>query len=426
VSGPPFDLAVRGGRFLTLGPEVADGSTLLVRGGLISGFAAKNSERPLARREIDASGRIIIPGLINAHTHAAMSLFRGLADDLPLEAWLARIWPAEAAAVSPEMVHRCTLLSMAEMLLSGTTLVADSYFFEEEVARAAREIGMRAVCGQGVLDFAAPDAPAGQGLSRLAAFLDGFSEAPLLRPAVFCHSVYACRPETLSRGHALARERGCLFFIHVAETAKEVRECVRAHGTTPLRLLERLGLLDESSVVVHGVHLDEGEVGLLAARGAALVHCPESNMKLASGVAPVGLMLKASVRLALGTDSAASNNDLDMLGEAGSAACLQARSGRALSDGEALRLATLGGADALGVPCGRLEAGRLADLAIIEPGFEALPEAPLAGQVLRAGAGRVRTVVVGGEVVVEEGRLTRIDLKEVMGKVRELARGLSA
>jgi 5-methylthioadenosine/S-adenosylhomocysteine deaminase len=426
LSGPPYELAVRGGRFLTCGPDVPEGSTLLVRRGLIGGFA-KPGEIFQAKRTIDASHRIVMPGLVNAHTHAAMSLFRGLADDLPLSAWLGRIWPAEAAAVSPEMVYWCSLLSCCEMLLSGTTLFGDSYFFEEEVARAAERAGVRAVCGQGVIDLAAPDAPAGQGLKRLRSYLENFSASALTRPAVFCHSVYGCSPETLAKAWELAGQFGRKFFIHLAETAAEVRECVRRRGVTPLRLLERLGLLSESCVLVHAVHLEKGETRLAAERGVAAVHCPESNMKLAAGIAPLGLLRRAGVRLALGSDSAASNNDLDMFREMGTAARLHrlaAPVDAAPGAAEIFWLATGAGAEVLGFECGVLEPGRLADLVILEPNQPHLwPEGPGAEQLVFCGRGAdVRTVVVGGEVVVEERRLTRVDAAEVMARVRELAR----
>ncbi len=430
MSGTPCDLAVRGGRYLTNGPPLPEGSSLLVSGGLISAFLPPGKALPPARRVLDATGRVVIPGLVNAHTHAAMSLFRGLVDGLPLAQWLERLWRAEAAAVTPEMVYWCTLLSCAEMLLSGTTCFADSYFFEEEVARAAEAAGMRAVCGQGLLDLATPDAAAGQGPARLKRFLDGFPASALVRPAVFCHTVYTCAPATLRAAWELAREHRCLFALHLAETAAEVRECVRQHGVSPLRLLESLGLLDEGCAVVHGVHLDEAEIALLAERGVGVVHCPESNLKLASGIAPAGRMLQAGVRLALGTDGPASNDDLDLLGEAATAGRLERLTGRnqRWPDGATLlRLATAGGAEVLGLPCGVLAPGRPADLAVIEPRRPHLqPEVPteerLAEQVIFCARGAdVRTVVVGGEVVVEEGRLTRIDVEEVKGRVREMA-----
>lgn len=424
MSGPPFELAVRGGRFHTGGQPIPEGATLLITGGLIGRVAAPK-EPFEAARTIGAEGRIIIPGLVNAHTHAAMSLFRGLADDLSLEGFLARVWPAEAAAVSPEMVYWCTLLSCGEMLLSGTVAFADAYFFEEEVARAAELAGMRAVCGQGLLDLPAPDAPAGQGLARLKRFLEGFPSSRLAEPAVFPHSVATCSPRTLAAARELAREFGCRCFIHLAETAGEVRGCVRRHGVRPLGLLERLGLLSENCALVHAVHLGEEEMRLAAERGVAAVHCPESNLKLASGMMPLARMLRLGVKCALGTDGAASNNDLDLLGEMRTAACLGRLKGQGPGyPGAAaiLDMATRGGAAALGLDSGVLEVGRPADLAIIEPADYLWPEEGAAEQVV-FGCGRadVHTVIVDGRVVVEAGRLTTVDVEEVMGRVRELA-----
>ena len=441
------DLAIRGGRFLTGAAPVPDGSTLLISGSRIAGFAEPGAFVP-ARRTLDASGRLILPGLVNAHTHAAMSLFRGLADDLPLSGFLSRIWPAEAASVSPGMVYWCSLLSMAEMLLAGTTTLADSYFFEEEVARVATQAGMRAVCAQGLLDLATPDAAAGRGLERLEAFLESCPASELVRPAVFCHSVYTCSAATLQAARELARRAGCRFYIHLAETAQEQRECYRKRGATPLRLLDRLGVLGGGCVLVHAVHLDEDEIGLAAERGACVVHCPESNLKLASGIAPVALMLGRGLRVGLGTDGAASNNDLDMFGETASAARLMSLTrldlphldliwgGRGGQGGRpagqraglelaCLRMATAGGAQALGLECGELAAGSLADVVIAEPGLEGLwPGEREAQAVWGLSRGSVRTVVVGGRVVVEEGRLLTVDLPEVLAKVRELAAAL--
>jgi 5-methylthioadenosine/S-adenosylhomocysteine deaminase len=419
---------VRGGRYVGgAGQKIPEGAALLIQDGLIQGFAAPG-EPCQAKHTLDATGRIIIPGLVNAHTHAAMSLFRGLADDLTLAGFLSRVWPAEAASVSPEMVNWCSLLSCAEMLLSGTTAFADAYFFEEEVARAAELAGIRAVCGQGLIDLAAPDAPAGQGLSRLKRFLEGFPASTLVRPAVFPHTVYTCSPETLMAAFELAEEHKVGLFLHLAETDEEVRRCVRRHGVRPLRLLERLGVLDENCVIVHGVHLGEHETELAAERGVSLVHCPESNMKLASGIAPLPRLLRSGVRVALGTDGAASNNDLDMFGEMRTAACLHRLTGRDSGYPDAatiLRLATRGGAEALGLESGVLEVGRPADLVILEPPDFLWPEESAADQVVfGCGRGDVRTVIVNGEVVVEEGRLTKIDLEEVMGRVREMGKGL--
>jgi 5-methylthioadenosine/S-adenosylhomocysteine deaminase len=274
---------------------------------------------------VDGQGQLAMPGLVNGHCHAPMTLFRGLADDLDLATWLQHhIFPAEAAMVSPEMVYWCGKLAAAEMLLSGTTTVADGYFFEDEVARACAEVGLRCVAGQAVIDFPAPGAedPACN-IEVAERFLERWQgRDPLVTPAVFAHSPYTCGNRTLLRAKALARRYRVPLFIHSAETGSEQAQIAEPLGRTPIEHLSALDLLDRDTVCVHCVWADAPDIDRLRKSGAAVITCPQSNAKLASGRAPLPLMLEQWCRLGLGTDGAASNNSLDLFREMGFAARL--------------------------------------------------------------------------------------------------------
>ncbi|MCX5876193.1 MAG: amidohydrolase family protein, partial [Deltaproteobacteria bacterium] len=265
---------------------------LAVADGAIVGIGkmADLPARPGADRIIDAAGNLLMPGLINCHGHGAMTLFRGLADDLPLMTWLTKhIFPAEARLVDAEMVYWCSKLAAAEMILGGTTTVADAYFHEAAAAQAFCEVGLRAVAAQGIIDFPAPGVPdPAQNIAAAANFLAAWQgKNPLLTPALFCHSPYTCSPDTLQRAKALAREAGSLFFIHLAETRDEIKQIKKQHGCTPVELLHSLSLLDGNTVCVHCVWLEAKDIELLRETGAKVATCPESNMKLGSGIAPL-------------------------------------------------------------------------------------------------------------------------------------------
>ncbi len=426
-----WDLLFTGGLVLPSAGQEPFAGFVAVAGDRIAavGVGAPPPGAPEARRRIDAQGLLLMPGLVNGHTHAAMTLFRGLADDLPLDVWLQEhIFPAEARAVDPEMVYWCTLLAAAEMLLAGTTTVADGYFFEDEACRAFADSGIRAVAAQGVIDFPAPGVPdPAEAVAHAAGFLDRWrGRHPRLTPAVFCHSPSTCSGDTLVRAKEAAAERGASFFIHLAETEAEVRRCREEHGVSPPAWLARLGVLDQQTVCVHCVHLDGQDVDILAASGASVVSCPESNMKLASGTAPLALLAERC-RVGLGTDSAASNNDLDLFGEMGSCARLHkvlAGDPTAVPASLALHLATRGGAAALGLEeSGRLASGYKADITAVNLDRPHLTPFLSPDLLVYAARGSdVAFVVVDGEVVVEEGRIVTIDLEEVMARVRRLAR----
>ncbi len=373
--------------------------------------------------EIDCPDHVLMPGLVNAHTHAAMSLFRGLADDLPLMEWLERhIWPTEARVVNREFVRDGTRLAAAEMLLGGTTCFNDMYFFPDEAAAAAIEAGIRAVVGMIVINF--PTAWA-SGLddyfAKGQAVHDRYRAHPLITTAFAPHAPYTVDDAALGRIATLAEELDVPVHMHVHETAGEVENAIAHDGLRPLRRLQHLGLLSPRLVAVHmtDVHPDEFEP--LAVSGVNVVHCPESNLKLASGFCPVARLVEAGVNLALGTDGAASNNDLDMLGEMRTASLLAkgvAGDPVALPAAQALRAATLGGARALALDdsIGSLVPGKLADLVAVDLGRLASQPVydPLSQIVYSAHRDQVSDVWVGGRRVVAEGRLTTLDSADLL------------
>ncbi len=406
---------------------------LAVKDGAIVGIGAMADldAQPEADHIINAAGNLVMPGLINCHNHGAMTLFRGLADDLPLMTWLnEHIFPAEARLVDAEMVYWCSKLAAAEMILDGTTTVADAYFHEDAAAKAFCEAGLRAVVAQGIIDFPAPGVPdPKQNITAAANFLATWQgKNSLLTPALFCHSPYTCSPDTLQRAKGLAREAGNLFFIHLAETREEVAQLKEQHGCTPVGLLHKLGLLDAKTVCVHCVWLEEGDIGLLRESGAKVVTCPESNMKLGSGIAPLAELLAAGVEVGLGTDGCASNNDLDLFQEMGSCARLHkvaAHEPTRLPATTLLGIATEVGARILGLAgqIGRLAVGFRADCLIINTRQPHLTPFHNPETLVYAGRGSdVATVLIDGKVVMQDRQLLSFDLAETLDKVRCLAK----
>jgi 5-methylthioadenosine/S-adenosylhomocysteine deaminase len=379
---------------------------------------AQASESFTPAESIERMDHLLIPGLINAHTHVAMNLLRGYADDQPLMTWLEdHIWPAEARWVSDGFVHDGSQLACAEMLLSGTTCFNDMYFFPDATARAAAAAGIRARVGLVVLEFpTAWAADADAYIHRGLGVHDAFRDHPLIGTAFAPHAPYTVGDAALQRIQELAVELELPIHMHVQETADEVRRALAKHGKRPLARLDALGLLGPDLIAVHLTQLEQNEIRLLADNGVHAVHCPESNMKLASGAAPVAAMLAAGVPLALGTDGAASNNDLDMIGEMRSAALLgklTAGDASALPAHQILRMATLGGATAMGLAdqTGSIQVNRWADLACIDmrrvatqPIFD-----PVAQLVYAATRDQVTDTWVAGEHLVADGKLTRMD-----------------
>ncbi len=382
-------------------------------------------QRYAARTETRLSRHLLVPGLVNAHGHAAMALLRGLADDLPLMTWLQEhMWPAEAKHVGDEFVHDGSLLAIAEMLRGGTTCFNDMYFFPEATARAALRAGIRASLGVIAIDF--PSAYATDPASYLhkgLATRDSYAGEDLLSFCLAPHAPYTVGDETLSKVAVLSDELDIPVHTHLHETADEIAGGQTQHGVRPLARLHRLGLVGPRLIAVHAVHLEGHEMDLLAHEGASVVHCPSSNLKLASGIAPVAQLRARGIPVALGTDGAASNNRLDLLTEARTAALLaKGFSGdpRTLPAHEALAMATLDGAKALGLDAaiGSIRPGKWADLAAVElSSLETLPcFDPVSDLVYAAGREHVTHVWVAGEPRLADRRLAGIDEDELKAK----------
>jgi 5-methylthioadenosine/S-adenosylhomocysteine deaminase len=378
---------------------------------------------------VERPDHALIPGLVNAHTHAAMTLFRGFADDLPLETWLReRIWPAEGRWVSAEMVRDGTELAIAEMLRGGTTCFADQYFFPEIVAEAAADLSMRAVVATPVVDFPTVWAKDTAEYLQKASDLvhDPYADHPLITTAFAPHSTFALSDESLAALRVLADQLDIPVQMHLHETAAEVENSVRDTGKRPIERLADAGLINRSLLAVHCVHLNDDEIQRFAEAGISIAHCPSSNLKLASGVAPVHRFLDAGINVALGSDSAASNNMLDLLTEMRSAALLaKANSGDAttLPADEALHMATLGGAHALALEAsiGSIEPGKLADLTCID--FNRLNTQPVYDVVSQIAYAvhqeQVTDVWVGGKHQLDKGRFAHIDTDGLVARANE-------
>ncbi len=430
-------LLVRGGP-LWAGPGSfwADGAVLVREGTVAYAGAAGPAPAPGPGMPVlEAGGGLIMPGLVNAHCHGAMTIFRGLADDEPLHAWLTEhIFPAEARWVDEATVELGTTLAAAEMLLSGTTCVGDSYFCARGAARAYQRAGMRAVVAQGLIDFPAPGVPdpAG-GIAVCREFLEEWGErSPLITPGVFAHSLYTCGPGNLAAAAELAGGTPWPLFTHLAETKGELEQIKKAYQAGPVEHLERLGILAAFTSAAHGVWLEPEELARLAGAGVGLVHCPSSNMKLASGAGRPELWLAAGVAAGLGSDGAASNNRLDLVAELGHAARLAkvtAMDPAALPAEAVLAMATTGSARCLGLDgLGGLEAGAPGDLIVVDLGAPHMTPAFSAASALvyAARGSDVRHTVVAGRVLVKDRRLLSIDLGQVRERVRRLAGGIAA
>ena len=426
------DLIVTGGIVVTIsGPNIENGAVAIRNNEIIAVGKATEIDRAFRANEvIDATGGAVMPGLVNAHTHAPMTLFRGIADDLALMDWLQNfIFPAEARNVDAEFVRWGTRLAAAEMILSGTTTYADMYYFEADVARETRAAGLRGVLGETVIDFPAPDNKTwDEAIEYTRAFVNEFANDALITPAIAPHAPYTVSADHLAQVRDLATELGIPILIHVSETRDEQKQIAEAHGgMSPTEYLESIGFLGDDVIAAHGVWLSESDIALFAKHRVGLAHCPESNMMIASGVAPVPSLIAAGVELGLGTDGpAGSNNDLDMVEEMASAARLQKvmrEDPRALGARAVLEMATIGGAKAVGLEdrIGTIEPGKLADLIVIDL-FTAgtQPIYSVESAIVYAASGdNVTTTIVNGRVLMRDRRLLTIDLKETLHKAQE-------
>ncbi len=424
-----IDTLIKARWIIPVEPETAilEDHALAVRDGrILALLPAAQADTFQAEETVDLPDHALIPGLINAHTHAPMTLLRGLADDLPLMAWLNdHIWPAETRWVGPDFVRDGARLAMAEMLRGGITCFNDMYFFSDVIARAAREAGMRACVGLITIDFpsAWADGP-DEYLAKGLALHDELRHDPLVSAAFAPHAPYTVADSPLERIRALADQLDLPVHMHVHETAFEVQEAERT-GARPLARLDRLGLLNPNLLAVHMTQLTDPEIERLAGAGVSVAHCPESNLKLASGFCPVAALDRAGVNVALGTDGAASNNDLDLFGEMRSAALLAkavAGDAAALPAHRMLRMATLNGARALKLDTvtGSLIPGKWADLTAVDLGaLETQPVYnPMSHLVYAAARQQVSDVWVAGRRLLRNRALTTLDADDIVSRAR--------
>ncbi len=378
---------------------------------------------------LERAEHLMIPGLVNAHTHAAMALFRGLADDLPLEAWLTDgIWPAEQRWVSAELVRDGTELAIAEMLRGGITCFSDQYFFPDVVAEAAIDLHMRAHVATPVIDFpTAWASTTAEYLSKASDRVhDRYVDHPLVSSSFAPHSTAALSDDSFTELRVLADQLDIRVQIHLHETAKEIARAITVTGKRPFRRLSDLGLVNSSLLAVHAVHMDDDEIAEMADKGVAIAHCPTSNLKLASGIAPVARFRNAGICTGLGTDGAASNNTLDLLSEMRTAALLakiQTGDAAAMAPADALAMATIDSAQAIGLgdEIGSIAAGKWADLACVDLGtLNSQPVYdPVSQLVYTARAEQVTDVWVGGRHVVEDSRLAHISMNNLLERCNE-------
>ena len=373
---------------------------------------------------------LIMPGLVNTHTHAAMSCFRGLADDLPLMQWLQEyIFPREAR-LNGEMVYHSTLLSICEMIKSGTTSFCDMYLFAKDVALATAESGMRAWLGEVLYDFPSPNyGDLENGFIYMDELFANYADHDLLTITVNPHAVYTCSPELLTQLGQVASKRDAVYHIHLSENQEEVETCKERYGCSPVHHLEQLGLLNEQVLAAHCVRLEDDEIALLARRGVKVTHCQESNMKLASGTAPVVKMLDAGLCVSIGTDGSASNNDVDMFGEMNTVAKIHkvARMDPTVMDAATtLRAATMGGAQALGAEklIGSLEAGKKADIIMLDCNQPHLTPMynPVSHLVYAARGGDVTHSIINGQVVMRNRQIESLDEQAILAEMQKISK----
>jgi 5-methylthioadenosine/S-adenosylhomocysteine deaminase len=430
----PASLVIIGGTVITENStrQVFSPGAVAIQGTDIVDVGAPESiaSRYNAAATLDARDQVVLPGLINTHTHAAMVMFRGLADDLALMDWLQKyIFPAEAKVVSPEFVRIGTRLADLEMIESGTTTFADMYYFEEEVAKATREAGLRGVLGQTVIQFPVADAktPA-DALARAETFIKTFKGDSLIVPAVAPHAMYTLDRATLVAAAELGRRYEVPVLIHLAETEDEVKTARTEHQATPTGYLDSIGFFGPRTVAAHGVWVTDEDIQILKRRNVGVSHNPESNMKLASGIAPVTKYLAADVALGLGTDGAASNNDLDMfeaMRQAAFLAKIGTRDPTAVPAQAALDMATIGGARALAMDrtIGSLEPGKRADLITVS--MAAARQTPMYDAVSHlvyvTRGDDVRTTIVNGKVLMQNRQVRTMNRGDVIAQARALA-----
>ena len=430
--GSAVDIIVSGGTIVTMDASrrvIEDGS-VAVKGGRIVAVGPRaevEARYASARERVDARGKVVVPGLINGHTHVPMTLFRGLADDLDLSEWLTKyIFPAEAKNVSEEFVRVGARLGLAEMIRGGTTTYCDMYYFEDAIADETAKAGVRGLLGETVIDFPVADNKTwAEAMAYTDKFLAKWKGHALVTAAVAPHAPYTVSEEHLKEVRALSDKHNSPIVTHISETRKEVEDLTKSKGASPVDYLARIGFLNDRVVAAHVVHPSDGEIGVLKRLGVGVVHNPQSNMKLASGVMPVPRMLADDLNLGLGTDGAASNNDLNMWEEIDTTAKLHkvfAMDPKVVTAQQAFEMATIRGARALHMEreIGSIEEGKRADLVVVD--LDDLNQTPIynvySHLVYATKADDVRTVVVEGRVIMRDRRLLTLDEKDIKARAR--------
>ena len=425
-------LIIKGGTIVTMDASrrvIDDGSVVIQNGRIVAvGTAADIDREYTARESIDARGKVVIPGLINGHTHVPMTLFRGIADDLDLQEWLTKyIFPAEAKNVTEDFVRVGTRLGLAEMIRSGTTTYCDMYYFEDAIADETYKAGMRGILGETVIDFPVADNKTNaEAMAYVERFVSRWKGNALIVPAIAPHAPYTVSQDHLKAVRAFSDRTGAPIVIHISETKREVDDSLKDKGASPIDYLNSFGFLNDRVIAAHVVWPSEDELGLLKKLGVGIVHNPQSNMKLASGVAPVPAMLKNDMPVGLGTDGAASNNDLSLWEEMDTAAKLHkliSKDPKVVSAQEAFEMATIRGARSLHLEkeIGSIEKGKRADLVIVD--LDDLNQTPYyniySDLVYSAKAADVRTVIIEGTVIMRDRRLLTLNEETIKADARK-------
>jgi 5-methylthioadenosine/S-adenosylhomocysteine deaminase len=420
------DLIISGGTIVTMNQErrlIENGAVAIQKSEIVAvGTSGEIARKFLAKQTINAQNKVVIPGLINTHTHIPMSLFRGISDDLDLQEWLTKyIFPAEAKNVTEDFVRVGTRLGLAEMIRGGTTTYCDMYYFEDAVADETAKAGVRGVLGETIIDFPVPDNKTNaEAMAYAEKFINKWKNHSLIVPALAPHAPYTVSTEHLNQIRKLSDKLNATVVIHVAETQKEVSDIFKQYGSRPVAYLAKIGFLNNRTIAAHVVFADDGEMDLLKKFGVGIAHNPQSNMKLASGVAPIPQMLSKNLPVGLGTDGAASNNDLNMWEEMDTAAKLhKVFSGdpKVVSAMQAFEMATIRAARALHLEnlIGSIETGKRADIAIVD--FDGLHQTPrfnvYSSLVYSTKASDVRTVIINGRVIMLNRRLLTLDENDI-------------
>lgn len=425
-----MDLLIKNATIVTVNHnrEVIENGSILIHNGIIKDIIKTDVSNIEASEIIDGQDCIVMPGWVNTHTHASMTIYRGLADDLPLMEWLQKhIWPAEAKYGNESSVRIGVKLAMYEMIQSGTTCFSDMYFFQDAVAEEASKLGMRVILGEGILDFPTPSIKnPDDSFDYVETLIKKWENDPLISCAVSPHAPYTVNQERLIKAKALADKNGVIFHTHLSETQFEVQESLKKHGKSPVEYLNDIGILDQNTVSAHCVHLSEKDIEIIQKQDMGVSHNPQSNMKLASGIAPIQKLLDKDVRVGIGTDGVASNNNLNMFEEVDMASKLSkvhTMDATSLDAETAIELGTIKGADILGLKdkIGSIEIGKQADLQIINTKKARLQPLhfPTSHIVYAMNGSEVRDVIINGRCVMRNRIVKGIDLSDLLNEVKQ-------